>query len=510
MADSIAKLAIIITGDTSNLDTVMNRAALNMRRWGTEVESSNELTLKMSQAMSAARGNVGAMVSILQRGGMATGITAAAVAAGALAFKLGAISDAQRVLASGGKAGGDSWAGQWDRVEKAAGSIAATLGRPFADFQARETQQIATIMEFIARQILPEELRQEQQKIAILEKQKELIRSQADLKENLVGLTKKEIDQFMRIEKDRSGLAAKAKLQGDKLLGIDRERVAAEMERSRLHAAGLVVPGNIDLAHRPRFRNTDGSISTVRSMSANFDGLEVLIPTISKFGQLLSDSEAIAEFVRTGEHLGKFSTSDAATAYAEQLHRQQEAFYSLSEADSLRRLNAAQRELTLRGQLRVAEEEFGKSQERRMEAMRVSAEALEKSLRGPREQFVASLAEATQLFEAGLITANLYEAAAQQAADKFKDAELTKFKEAVKAKQNAQSQASQGTAAVNRFSMSGFSAVQSGQRELQRLEQVAKDQAAELKRQTEIEQQIANILNEKLGNPVVLMEGNPP
>lgn len=506
MPDSISKLAIIITGDTSNLDTVMNRAALNMRRWGTEVEKSNDITLKMSQAMSAARGNVGALVSIVQQGGLATGLAAAAVAAGALAFKLAAASDAQRTAATGGKAGLDSWAGQWDRVEKSASSILATLGRPIADVMAREIQQIANIMSFIADSILPNELRQEQQKIAILERQKNLIRDQADLKENLVGLTKKEVDQFMRIEKDRSLLAAKAEAQGGKLLGIDRERVSAEMERSRLHAAGLVEPGNIDLEHRPKFRNVDGSISTVRSMSANFDGLEVLIPTISKLGQLLSDSEAIAEFERTGEHLGKFATSDAATAYAEQLHKQQEEFYSLSDADSLRRLDAAQKELTLRGQLRMAEEEFGKTEERRMEGMRASAEALEKSLRGPREQFVASLAEATQLFEAGLISANLYDAAAQQAADKFKDAEMSAFK----AKQNVQAQASHGTAAVDRFSTAGFSAVQSGQRELQRLEQVAKDQAAELKKQTEIEQQIADILNEKLSAPVVLMEGNPP
>lgn len=86
-------------------------------------------------------------------------------------------------------------------------------------------------------------------------------------------------------------------------------------------------PGNIDLFNRPKVKNPDGSISTVRSMSTNIDGQEVLIPTVHPQGRIMSQQEAIDHYLKTGEHLGKFSTPEEATAYAQQLHQQQEKLY---------------------------------------------------------------------------------------------------------------------------------------------------------------------------------------
>lgn len=90
--------------------------------------------------------------------------------------------------------------------------------------------------------------------------------------------------------------------------------------------------GNIDLTNRPQYKNEDGSISTVRSMSFNEDGKEILVPTIDydQYGNpvQLTDEQAIDRYHRTGEYLGKFNTVKEADEYAENLHRQQEDLYS--------------------------------------------------------------------------------------------------------------------------------------------------------------------------------------
>lgn len=92
---------------------------------------------------------------------------------------------------------------------------------------------------------------------------------------------------------------------------------------------GLMTPGNIDLAKRPIVKNPDGSISTVRSMSFNDDGKEVLIPTVAADGRgILSNDDAIMQYRKSGQHLGMFDTPDNATAYAQSLHKGQDKMYA--------------------------------------------------------------------------------------------------------------------------------------------------------------------------------------
>lgn len=90
--------------------------------------------------------------------------------------------------------------------------------------------------------------------------------------------------------------------------------------------------GNIDLYNRPQYRNADGSISTVDSRGYNIDGVEMLLPSVwmkdGKPYHSQNDDEVVQHYRDTGEYLGKFNTVAESNAYAEKLHKQQEAYYT--------------------------------------------------------------------------------------------------------------------------------------------------------------------------------------
>ena len=81
---------------------------------------------------------------------------------------------------------------------------------------------------------------------------------------------------------------------------------------------GMTDLGNINLANRPSING-----STVRSISFEDNGQEILVPTVVE-GKIVSDDEAIENYYRTGKHLGKFSSPEEATNYASGLHNDYE------------------------------------------------------------------------------------------------------------------------------------------------------------------------------------------
>lgn len=94
-------------------------------------------------------------------------------------------------------------------------------------------------------------------------------------------------------------------------------------------------PGNIDLSTRPQHVNDDGTISTVRSKSFNFNGKEVLLPTISDNGMPMSDQEAIENYKQTGKHLGVYSNPASADAYGKIIHNQQASMLKYAQPTAL-------------------------------------------------------------------------------------------------------------------------------------------------------------------------------
>jgi hypothetical protein len=76
-------------------------------------------------------------------------------------------------------------------------------------------------------------------------------------------------------------------------------------------------------------KNSDGSISTVRTMSFQDDnGDQVLIPTVHPKGYIMSDKEAIEHYYDTNEHYGKFPTVEEANKAAQKLHLEHEKLLS--------------------------------------------------------------------------------------------------------------------------------------------------------------------------------------
>ena len=94
---------------------------------------------------------------------------------------------------------------------------------------------------------------------------------------------------------------------------------------------GFRYTGNINLYNRPQVKNADGSISTVRTISVgvNIDGKQkqMLIPTVSNEGKIMSTEEAYKYWSKRKQHLGIYNTKQEADEAAQLIHEQQQSYY---------------------------------------------------------------------------------------------------------------------------------------------------------------------------------------
>lgn len=143
------------------------------------------------------------------------------------------------------------------------------------------------------------------------------------------GVAKQTADPLSKLEQDRVEYDRQIKAGVVKPASVEPvNQIPVQTQTKRTEHYGK---GNIDLNNRPIVHNSDGSISTVRSMSFNQDGFEILIPTVSEDGRIMSDKEAIDTYNKTGKYLGKFKTVDEANKYAEELHNTQDKQYASKE-----------------------------------------------------------------------------------------------------------------------------------------------------------------------------------
>lgn len=115
--------------------------------------------------------------------------------------------------------------------------------------------------------------------------------------------------------------AALAAMQSNYRLPTSLPREGSTWAQEDRPTYGAKVPATLDMDRRPHVVNADGSESTVRSMGfQDQNGDQVLVPTVGVKGNIMSDDEAVDNYYRTGQHLGKYGSIAESNAAAEAIH----------------------------------------------------------------------------------------------------------------------------------------------------------------------------------------------
>ena len=131
--DSISKLSVLITGDETPLAQSTRRAEAAVSAMSSRMDTGAASTFKLSQAMSALKGNIPALFQLSGLSGSSAGPVAALVAMTAATYKMAAASDALDVSLQRSELA--TWTGQWKRLKsEIATTNALTAGGTFSEF----------------------------------------------------------------------------------------------------------------------------------------------------------------------------------------------------------------------------------------------------------------------------------------------------------------------------------------------------------------------------------------
>ena len=84
--------------------------------------------------------------------------------------------------------------------------------------------------------------------------------------------------------------------------------------------SGMLEGPNVDISEwQGDVQNSDGTVSTIKTISFNVDGIEIVVPTLTRTGRQMTESEAIEHYFSSGEHFGAFDSVKGATEYASSL-----------------------------------------------------------------------------------------------------------------------------------------------------------------------------------------------
>lgn len=110
--------------------------------------------------------------------------------------------------------------------------------------------------------------------------------------------------------------------------GTQFERTSKKALLSQLDASSqMLAPGNIDLFTRPEWIDQSGEAPmTVYSSTFRFteggQPVYVVLPRVSREGEVLTSGQQEDRYLQTKKHLGKFKTAKAANDYSKQLSRE--------------------------------------------------------------------------------------------------------------------------------------------------------------------------------------------